>query len=75
MSMISRSITLDLIFARCMRRAQLEGLLDAGDDIPVLRVTVPEDQSIWDHERSVKLADHGTGMNRRVLGKVRDSND
>ena len=51
-------------------------------DIPVLRVTVPEDQGIWDHERSVKLADHGTGargcvegaggpgMNRRVLGKA-----
>eukprot|EP00913_Durusdinium_trenchii_P031038 g29068.t1 len=29
-----------------------------------------EDQKIWDHERSVKLADHGTGMNRRVLGKA-----
>ncbi|CAL1171403.1 unnamed protein product [Cladocopium goreaui] len=54
------------------KRAQLEGLLEdtfagngGGDnkaEIPSIRVTVPEEQGIWDHERSVKLADHGTGF-------------
>lgn len=62
-----------------IERAQLEGLLEdtfagngGGDkaEIPSIRVTVPEEQGIWDHERSVKLADHGTGMNRRVLSKA-----
>eukprot|EP00435_Cladocopium_sp_Y103_P039508 s4229_g10.t1 len=65
-----------------IERAQLEGLLedtfagngngDSKAEIPSIHVTVPEDreQGIWDHERSVKLADHGTGMNRRVLSKA-----
>ncbi|CAE7458756.1 Pdk3 [Symbiodinium sp. CCMP2592] len=39
-------------------------------EIPSMNVTVPEEVGIWDHERSVKLADRGTGMNRSVLGKA-----
>jgi len=35
-----------------------------------LHVIVPEEQSLWDQERSVKLADRGTGMNRNVLSKA-----
>merc|ERR1719456_1636446 len=38
-------------------------------DIPPIRIVVPEDQAMWDVERSVKLADHGTGMSRNVLQK------
>lgn len=38
--------------------------------IPAMQVIVPEDQSLWGRERSVKLADRGTGMNRNVLSKA-----
>lgn len=39
-------------------------------DIPPIRVIVPEEQNLWDRERSVKLADRGTGMTRDVLSKA-----
>merc|ERR1719476_603716 len=32
--------------------------------LPPIHVIVPERQELWDQERSVKLADRGTGMNR-----------
>jgi len=38
--------------------------------IPAMHVTVAEDEALWDRERSVKLADCGTGMNRSVLSKA-----
>lgn len=38
--------------------------------IPKIQVIVPEDQAVWDRERTVKLADKGTGMNRQVLSKA-----
>jgi len=38
-------------------------------DVPPIRVLVPEEQAMWDAERSVKLADAGTGMSRSVLEK------
>lgn len=38
--------------------------------IPEINVIVPEGQQMWDQERSVKLADGGTGMNRIVLSKA-----
>lgn len=39
-------------------------------DIRPINVVVPEDKAMWDIERSVKLADHGTGMSRNVLSKA-----
>lgn len=39
-------------------------------DIPAISVIVPEQQAMWDRERTVKLADHGTGMSRNVLNKA-----
>jgi len=39
-------------------------------DIPRLNVFVPEEQTMWDQERSVKLADKGTGMTRQVLAQA-----
>lgn len=39
-------------------------------ELPSLRVIVPEEQGLWDQERSVKLADRGTGMNRTTLSKA-----
>jgi pyruvate dehydrogenase kinase 2/3/4 len=41
--------------------------------VPPLRpvhVVLPEDVNTWNQERSVKLADSGTGMNRHVLSKA-----
>merc|ERR1719367_504238 len=35
-----------------------------------MHVTITQDQATWDQERSVKLADRGTGMNRSVLSKA-----
>jgi len=54
-----------------IERAQFE----AGDsrgkiEIPPMHVIVPEDQAMWEMERSVKLADGGAGMNRSVLSKA-----
>merc|ERR1711861_63464 len=37
--------------------------------IPPIRVVVPEDEAMWEAEKTVKLADQGTGMSRNVLGK------
>eukprot|EP00439_Symbiodinium_sp_Y106_P001599 s1126_g1.t1 len=57
-------------------RASIERVQTSADrnggraEIPSMNVTVPEEVGIWDHERSVKLADRGTGMNRSVLGKA-----
>jgi len=60
-------------------RASIErGQLDMGGaaganrrcEVPSLQVTVTEEQAMWDRERSVKIADSGTGMNRRVLSKA-----
>jgi len=61
-----------------IERAQIEGAVSEGvfrpqgdcAKLPSLHVIVPEEQSMWDQERSVKLADRGTGMNRSVLGKA-----
>eukprot|EP00929_Paragymnodinium_shiwhaense_P053244 TRINITY_DN26656_c0_g1_i1.p1 TRINITY_DN26656_c0_g1~~TRINITY_DN26656_c0_g1_i1.p1 ORF type:complete len:415 (+),score=34.15 TRINITY_DN26656_c0_g1_i1:103-1347(+) len=39
-------------------------------DIPPIRVIVPEDQALWNQERSIKLEDRGTGMGRHVLSKA-----
>lgn len=38
--------------------------------IPPMRLIIPEGQEVWDRERSVKLADKGTGMAREVLSKA-----
>lgn len=58
----------------CIERAQLEkgGVIsDPGSLVlPKLSVIVPEEQETWELERSVKLADRGTGMNRVVLSKA-----
>mmetsp|Transcript_47795 Transcript_47795/g.86108 ORF Transcript_47795/g.86108 Transcript_47795/m.86108 type:complete len:406 (-) Transcript_47795:62-1279(-) len=64
-----------------IERAQIEGIVtdalqnSTGHDgckpeLPSIHVIVPEEQDMWDQERSVKLADRGTGMNRSVLGKA-----
>lgn len=56
----------------CLERAQLEhghGEL-APEQIPKMRVLIPEQQELWDQERSIKLADKGTGMNRAVMSKA-----
>lgn len=55
-----------------IERAQLEGGPDARGRlrVPPLHVIVPEEATLWDRERSVKLADGGTGMNRQVLSKA-----
>ncbi|CAE8641211.1 unnamed protein product, partial [Polarella glacialis] len=58
-----------------IERAQIESALCEnesrldGRQIQALNVIVPEDQELWDQEKSVKLADLGTGMNRSVLSK------
>lgn len=38
--------------------------------LPVLEVDIPEEQSMWDCDRSIKLADRGKGMTRGVLNKA-----
>lgn len=54
-----------------IERAQMESGGNARQaDIPALRVIVPEDEFTWNKERSVKLADRGTGMSRGVLSKA-----
>jgi len=67
----------------CIERAQLDVDGDIGGltarsqkkgnampKIPEINVIVPEGQVMWDQERSIKLADQGTGMNRIVLSKA-----
>merc|ERR1740129_15655 len=39
-------------------------------ELPLLQVDIPREQSVWNKERSIKLADHGTGMTRGVLSKA-----
>jgi len=39
-------------------------------NLPPMHVIIPQDQQLWDQERSVKLADKGVGMNRTVLSKA-----
>uniref|UniRef100_A0A7S1LBZ4 Protein-serine/threonine kinase n=1 Tax=Alexandrium catenella TaxID=2925 RepID=A0A7S1LBZ4_ALECA len=41
-----------------------------GPEIPSMHVIVTEDQVTWDQERSLKMADKGSGMNRSVLSKA-----
>mmetsp|Transcript_51908 Transcript_51908/g.151167 ORF Transcript_51908/g.151167 Transcript_51908/m.151167 type:complete len:399 (-) Transcript_51908:174-1370(-) len=53
-----------------IERAMAEGGTGRDMVIPSLRVIVPEDQQMWKRERSVKLADRGTGMTRQVLSKA-----
>mmetsp|Transcript_100703 Transcript_100703/g.291078 ORF Transcript_100703/g.291078 Transcript_100703/m.291078 type:complete len:407 (-) Transcript_100703:47-1267(-) len=53
-----------------IERAQLESGDGRPPKIPSLRVIVPEEQSLWNRERSIKLADRGTGMSRHVLSKA-----
>jgi len=55
---------------RVQMRGREEERPGGRTEIPAMHVTVPEEAGIWDHERSVKLADQGTGMNRSVLGKA-----
>lgn len=38
--------------------------------VPSINIIVPESVEDWDRERSVKLEDKGTGMNRHVLQKA-----
>jgi hypothetical protein len=47
-----------------------QGSLASVTKIPRIHVTVPEEQEMWDQEKSIKLADRGTGMNRSVLSKA-----
>mmetsp|Transcript_20138 Transcript_20138/g.65055 ORF Transcript_20138/g.65055 Transcript_20138/m.65055 type:complete len:314 (+) Transcript_20138:26-967(+) len=51
-----------------IERAQTENGIQAK--VPAISVVVPEDHDMWNRERSVKLADQGTGMNRGVLSKA-----
>lgn len=55
-----------------VERAQIEDVATEGGSllVPPVHVTVPEDTSIWNEERSVKIADRGTGMSRIVLTKA-----
>eukprot|EP00928_Gymnodinium_smaydae_P063309 TRINITY_DN46938_c0_g1_i1.p1 TRINITY_DN46938_c0_g1~~TRINITY_DN46938_c0_g1_i1.p1 ORF type:complete len:482 (-),score=91.60 TRINITY_DN46938_c0_g1_i1:138-1583(-) len=55
-----------------VERMENEGSLGtcSAADVPPLYITVPEDMSLWNQERSVKLADGGTGMGRSVLTKA-----
>lgn len=65
------------IFLELIKNAARASILRAKQDNPVgpiheipnIILTLPEEQ-MWDLERSVKLADRGTGMNRQVLGKA-----
>lgn len=58
-----------------IERAQIQSNLseigsELGDSshLAPLHVIVPE--ALWDQEKTIKLADHGTGMNRSVLSKA-----
>eukprot|EP00425_Heterocapsa_triquetra_P023060 CAMPEP_0195107920 /NCGR_PEP_ID=MMETSP0448-20130528/82785_1 /TAXON_ID=66468 /ORGANISM="Heterocapsa triquestra, Strain CCMP 448" /LENGTH=346 /DNA_ID=CAMNT_0040144407 /DNA_START=25 /DNA_END=1061 /DNA_ORIENTATION=- len=56
-----------------IERAQMEAA--AGPPgrkplLPAIQITVPEEQATWDKARCVKLADRGSGMNRKVLSKA-----
>mmetsp|Transcript_32345 Transcript_32345/g.75070 ORF Transcript_32345/g.75070 Transcript_32345/m.75070 type:complete len:404 (-) Transcript_32345:78-1289(-) len=57
-----------------IERGQMEhadaGKPEGGLVVPSIQVIVTEEQLMWDQERSVKLADKGTGMNRSVLSKA-----
>jgi len=53
-----------------IERAQHESEGSRKLQIPAIHVIVPEEQGMWGQERSVKLADRGTGMNRSVLSKA-----
>lgn len=39
-------------------------------DVTPISVSLPEDHDTWNAERSIKLADRGTGMSRGVLAKA-----
>lgn len=40
------------------------------DRLPPVAVTLPDLSSMWDSERTIKIADRGYGMKREILKKV-----
>mmetsp|Transcript_71183 Transcript_71183/g.204116 ORF Transcript_71183/g.204116 Transcript_71183/m.204116 type:complete len:401 (-) Transcript_71183:44-1246(-) len=64
------------IFLELVKNAARASIMRAQQDgadlshVPSISILVPEEQYTWDRERSVKLADKGTGMSRGTLSRA-----